>query len=829
MDRQDFISQAINYAKHGFLVHPLKGKQPLLKGWTEKATTDEATIENWFRRTTYNVGIVTGEKSGILVVDVDDKGMLSHHPWLSTNTPVVDTAKGCHLYYAWSPALAGLKTTKARILPGIDIRGNGGQVAAPPSIHPDTGNPYTWQEGHSLDDLPLAPVPEALITVIRNADRHSAPQQPVDEWAVPMQDWQAIERAGVGEGERNDTLTRLIGWMLATEAPEDEALQRALAFGERCKPPLDQDEVEQTFESVARLEREKRQDTTAPATPEQPKSKAKRSVRDITIDLTVKTVTKEAMFLGPDNQAYVEIHSNGVKRTIKVQSAEFERLVTSITMSKLQTPPSATAIKDTAALVESIAYQRGDVRSVFVRHGSIDNTIFVDLCRPSGEVVKITSDGWGVVKNPLINFIRPAGMLPLPLPARDGDINQLRGLIHFQSEKAFQLTVGWLVAALAPTKPYPIAVIYGTAGSGKSAATHVLRNLIDPNAGGVTGAPSDERDLIISATNAYVVSLDNLSGLPTQLSDSLCRLSTGGGLRCRKLYTNDEEMIFNTSRPVIVNGIDDLATRGDFASRAFSIELRPFKDGEIVPDAELAAREEKVKPMILHALFNAVSVALREFSNVDTPQFRLAQPLKWCTAAERSDSLPWSEGEIVKAYEEQYTDLNRSYIENDTTASDIVNIMRGRDVWRGTISQLFLEAMETRGGGLPPKGAPANVREFSRALRRAEPALLSQFTVSRGWSAKNRILKIKRVSTPSLADAIEALVVEKDGLFMCEKKDLLELLPDGIAPSNTRALGLLLSKEIEVLAKRGIIVRNTRPRASSRSRMLVFEKINDNN
>jgi hypothetical protein len=101
----------------------------------------------------------------------------------------------------------------------------------------------------------------------------------------------------------------------------------------------------------------------------------------------------------------------------------------------------------------------------------------------------------------------------------------------------------------------------------------VLRALVDPNTAALRTTPRDERDLVIAANNGWLMALDNLSHLPDWLSDALCRLATGNGFATRELYTDAEEAIFATQRPIVKNGIEELATRGDLLDRSIVLYL----------------------------------------------------------------------------------------------------------------------------------------------------------------------------------------------------------------------------------------------------------------
>ena len=148
----EMLTGALQLAsEYGFRVHPLvpQQKRPLLTGWPELATTDEATITEWW--TTWpnaNVGIATGAASGIVVLDVDPKNGGAESlerlkqdatDWPDTMT-VLTGSGGLHFYFAYQ---AGLRNLNSELGPGLDIKTDRGQVVAPPSIHPN-GNRYEW-------------------------------------------------------------------------------------------------------------------------------------------------------------------------------------------------------------------------------------------------------------------------------------------------------------------------------------------------------------------------------------------------------------------------------------------------------------------------------------------------------------------------------------------------------------------------------------------------------------------------------------------------------------------------------------------------------------
>jgi hypothetical protein len=178
---------------------------------------------------------------------------------------------------------------------------------------------------------------------------------------------------------------------------------------------------------------------------------------------------------------------------------------------------------------------------------------------------------------PKVFFFRPTGYLPLPRPKKGNTRKALKKLRKiFNTTRTEQiLIIAWLLGALLGTGPFPILIFQGESGSGKSTASRLIKSMIDPSIAAIKGLPKNEHDLMITARNSYTLSFDNLSSIPRGLSDALCRLSTGGGLSTRQLYSDVEEVLFDAIRPIILNGIGSIVSREDLADRSLFVELKP--------------------------------------------------------------------------------------------------------------------------------------------------------------------------------------------------------------------------------------------------------------
>lgn len=223
------LNAAREYLAQGISVIPTKGKVPAVK-WTNYqkrfATADES--EEWFSDGMHNIAIVTGELSGLAVIDFDTEEAFQNAKRRGLpDGPMVKTGRGCHLYCRHTPGIRNFQ--KRDDLPGVDLRAEGGLVVAPPSIH-NNGKHYEWMV--PLTSM-LNDIPDWLL-VKKQAEK------------TPIKDLYS----GAQPGSRNDSLTRLVGSWVATGGSLTDVLGQALTWNASIKPPLSYAEVERTVKSI---------------------------------------------------------------------------------------------------------------------------------------------------------------------------------------------------------------------------------------------------------------------------------------------------------------------------------------------------------------------------------------------------------------------------------------------------------------------------------------------------------------------------------------------------------------------------------------------------
>lgn len=251
MQHSPIAQAAVRYLARGWSVLPLQrgDKRPLIRWETlQQARANAPTLARWFAHwPDANIGIITGEISNLIVLDVDPKhgGDDSLEELECRFEKLPDTVEACtgsggrHLYFAHP---GGSVPNRAGLKQGIDLRGDGGYVVAPPSLHP-SGQLYAWSLGHSPDDVALAALPRWLLFAGRGLRARRS-----------LEDWRHLVREGVNEGERNSTIASLTGHLLWHGVDPQVALELLLTWNRvRCKPPLDDDEVARVVASITRL------------------------------------------------------------------------------------------------------------------------------------------------------------------------------------------------------------------------------------------------------------------------------------------------------------------------------------------------------------------------------------------------------------------------------------------------------------------------------------------------------------------------------------------------------------------------------------------------
>lgn len=246
------LERALSYIDLGWSVFPLipNTKKPLTKNGFKDATKSVYLIKKWWTdNPDANIGIATGKVSGIVVVDVDVKNgakgieSLSSLKVDNTTLTALTPSGGRHLYYLVPKD--GLRCRNG-LMPGIDIKADGGYVVAPGSVI--DGKNYEWLE----PDAHILSIPNCIIELMHNGNSCKSCQIQDSDGIIP-------------EGQRNSTLASMAGAMRRKGMKSDEILAALKAVNsKRCSPPLAESEIETIASSIARYPPEPEDDDVRP-------------------------------------------------------------------------------------------------------------------------------------------------------------------------------------------------------------------------------------------------------------------------------------------------------------------------------------------------------------------------------------------------------------------------------------------------------------------------------------------------------------------------------------------------------------------------------------
>ena len=764
-------------------------KRPLaaLGGWDRLRTTpltlDAIAV---FEATHPNAGVgVAGGFSGLVPIDFDteDEDILAAVR-SALPEPLVDK-KGrrgvTSFFYDPSGSIKARKFKDVRGAMLVEILTTG-QSVIPPTSHPETAKPYRWLTECTLLDVQATELPKLSPQVIERLEKVLQPwlaptrryvqrtptisQPPSSErmraYAEAARDSEVRALSKASKGGRNHHLfqsacrlgkyvhhgvldeSQVVEPLLEGAASNglladdgrrgcENTIASGLRKAEGDHLPLLEDQIiPGSHTEVTAAARTKREGASRPT-----------QATDL---IEIATADDVELFHSPDGTTFADIVINGHRETWPTKSSGFRRWLRRAYYQKTGGAPNGESMSTALALIEAHAQFGGVERTVYLRVAPHNESIYIDLGDDAWRAIEIDGDGWRIVNSPPVRFRRTPGMLSLPMPLLGGKIEELKKHLNLTQE-AFVLAVGWLLQVLRGRGPYPTLALNGEQGAGKTTAADRLRRLVDPHAAPLRALPRDVRDLAIAANNAHVLAFDNLSGIPPEVADALCRLSTGGGFATRALYSDDEERIFDGQRPVVMTSIVDVATRADLADRTLVALLTAITEQERKTDREVRESFEAAAPHILGALLDAVAHGLKRECGIRLNRLpRMADHAVWVRACETAFQ---AEGRHLEIYDQNRAEAAEIVLESDQVAMALRSHMDPCQESTTTSTDL----LKTLGDIVPDhvrrsKDWPPNARALSGRLRRLAPALRGIGIVmafAREGHDRRRMIEIKKV------------------------------------------------------------------------------------
>jgi hypothetical protein len=434
------------------------------------------------------------------------------------------------------------------------------------------------------------------------------------------------------------------------------------------------------------------------------------------------------LFHTPDGAPYAAIQVADHREVHPVRSQRMREWAGRRYWAANGSVPGSQALQDALNMLAALALYEGVEQAVHTRLGALDGRLYLDLADADWRAVEIDPAGWRLVSPSPVLFRRPHNASSLPVPQAGGSLASLLSLFNLAAACDSRLLTAFLAGAFQLNGPFPILNFIGEQGTAKTTASKFIKSLLDPALPLLRSAPRNEQDLLLAAQNNHILVIDNLSRLPSWVSDALCRLSTGGGFGTRRLYSDDEEIVFGVQRPVIINGIPDLITRPDLQDRALILELAPIPDTQRRTEKELWAHFHQLHPAVLGAVLDLISAILRYQGQVQLAECpRMADFVVWASAAE--PTLGWPAGTLLADYNHNHHRSSHLILSASSVARALLAYIgqllhSGQSTWHGTLSLLF--------AALKPhvlfgdESFPSTPHHLSGELRRLAPTLRQQ-------------------------------------------------------------------------------------------------------
>jgi hypothetical protein len=695
-----------------------------------------------------NVGL---RLDNLIVLDVDGAEGLESLAKLEAEHGILDPpvrqrsgSGGWHYLYEAVPGVE--KRIKFR--PGLDLlTGPGSYVVAAPSLHASGGR-YEWVDEHSplsahRATIPLAVPPGWLLTAALTEKPKTAPRakRPAGEPRVTVERIlsMALEKVKAGEA-RNNTGLWFFAQLRDNDYTRDEAMLTLRDWVAKANEATPGEDRYTLTEAKASLRSAYTKD------PREPWDTAKRTntakiLEGLSCDIE--------LFHSPKGEAFARVPVNGHLECCAIESKTFKGVLTSRYFRQQNATPGRDALQSFTDLLCARAVFDGLERETYLRFAHVGQRAYLDLANDAWQVVEIDADGWRVSPESPVCFRRVAGMKALPTPEQGGSLDTLRRFINAREDAHWVLMIAWLVGVFLPKGSFPILLLQGSQGSAKSTTATLLRNVVDPATVPLSAPPRDERELAITATNSGIVAFDNLSGVHQWLSDALCRIATGAGFRTRTLHTDADEQLFETRSPLLLNGIDEIASRADLLDRGIGVTLSRISDEQRKTEEEVQTGFHAAHGAILGALLTAISWGLRNLPSTKLSSLpRMADFAKFVIACE--PALPWKPGTFMREYLDSRQQAAVVSVDNDPVAQTLLRMAQGLrpSIWEGRAEELLSELNKRipfdRREAMKWPTTPASLGKW---LRRAEPSLLAvgvTLTEDRSRNrARTRLLRVE--------------------------------------------------------------------------------------
>jgi hypothetical protein len=299
--------------------------------------------------------------------------------------------------------------------------------------------------------------------------------------------------------------------------------------------------------------------------------------------LEVAQANCKEIFIDEYKAAHAAVMINDRLEVLPIADERFKNWLRKIVRKEFEMIVGTSVIDEAVNQLTADAYFDGNKRDLGLRFAKSKDDEFkwyYDLTNDNWEFIEITKEGWKTVKNQIIfrRFNHQVSQVSPETKYSHDVFDQFMNLLNVKKEDRLLLKC-YIISLFIPDLPKAVLMVHGEQGTAKSMLQELIIMLVDPTLTKVLTPPKKTEELIQQVSKYAVTYYDNLSRIPEWISDLLCRAVTGSGFSKRKLYTNNEDVIYSLMRAIGFNGINLAATKADLLSRGLIIQTETIPKG----------------------------------------------------------------------------------------------------------------------------------------------------------------------------------------------------------------------------------------------------------
>lgn len=360
----------------------------------------------------------------------------------------------------------------------------------------------------------------------------------------------------------------------------------------------------------------------------------------------LEKLLKAIFLMGKDGYHYAVLKDKSNPYAVRINSRVFRNFA----IKELAAQGRSTKPRDVADIIDqckAIAEGSGAARDFLSRVAPNGNRIIIDSGNSDNTHFAVSEDGVEIIyENSPYTFARSGIVVDTPLPVLGDKANLKKIGWYLNLSKPDELLlIAWISYVLAHPKveatKYPLLVLAGSQGQGKSFTSNLILKLTDPTNFGLRVMPNTPKDLAIMTNSNHVVAFDNLRSITDTQSDLLCMASTRGNYTGRQLFTDADTSSIRLHAPVILNGIHQLISQPDLAQRSIQLNLKPIDPKSRKSEADMFAKLEQDFPYIFGGLLEYIAAIFAAMPNAQVVDAeRMIDFSKWLAAMEVVDQVP---------------------------------------------------------------------------------------------------------------------------------------------------------------------------------------------